>query len=172
MPESTAIEQQGPWEGSRCLAGPGGSWRSAIIRRVNEDGTFQVEFDLKEMVLLPRWYGVTLSEISFHDQEQWATAFAALSPDGRKITLADFSTALTRLDFHVEVEATRKYWVQGCQKLFPLSQEQAESQVLNQESSYQFFLHLIRQAVYPKAPGRPAARVFQAVLESDSDGWT
>jgi hypothetical protein len=39
MPENKIDTPQGPFEGSRCLAGIY-DWRPATIRRVNEDGSF------------------------------------------------------------------------------------------------------------------------------------
>src|SRR5262249_49004207 len=87
----------GPCEGTRCVAGPGGRWGAATIRRVNEDGTFKVEFDLKQMVVLPYWHGVTPAEISFDDGLQWGAMFPRLCRKERSFAQADFASAITAL---------------------------------------------------------------------------
>jgi hypothetical protein len=139
MPENT---QEGPFAGSRCVAGPGEQWGSATIRRLNEDGTFKIEFDVKEMLIMPYWHGVTPAEISFNDARQWAPVFAQLSPDGRTFARTNFPDALVRLGFQVDAEQARQFWDQSCQKLFNVLEGQAERLVLDPESSYQLFLYL------------------------------
>jgi hypothetical protein len=144
MPDTTSKSeaQQGPWEGSRCVAGPGGRWGPATIHRVNEDGTFTVEFDVKEMLIMPYWYGVTSSEISFDDAHQWASVFAELSPDGKRFTPTDFFNALTRLGYRVDEEQARQFWRHSCQKLFSVPADQAETRALDREESHQLLLDL------------------------------
>src|SRR5688572_12656050 len=46
--------------GARCS----GEFGAGTIRRVNEDGTFTVEPDVKEMIVMPYWYGVTAAELT------------------------------------------------------------------------------------------------------------
>jgi hypothetical protein len=46
-------DQQGLFSGSRCLAALAGQWAPATVRRVNEDGTFKIEFDAKQLVARP-----------------------------------------------------------------------------------------------------------------------
>src|SRR3954464_5690878 len=107
MPENQPRRQEGPFEGSRCVAGPGGLWRPGTIRRVNADGTFKVEFDVKEMMLMPFWHGVTPAETSFDDAARWAPVFAALSSGGQPFTATAFPSALVRLGFQVEAGQAR-----------------------------------------------------------------
>jgi len=142
MAGNETVAEQGPFEGSRCVAGPGGRWGAATIRRVNEDGTFKVELDVKQRTIVPFWYGVTSSEISFDDVRQWPAVFAQISSDGRTFAGSNFRDALARFGFESDAEQTRQSWVQSCQKLFNVTEGQAEGLVLEPDSSYQLFLHL------------------------------
>jgi hypothetical protein len=145
MPTNAPDSPQGPFEGSRCLAAPDGHWRPATIRRVNEDGTFTIEFDLKEMAVfpfMPCWYGITSSEISFNDARQWAPVFAQISPDGQSLRLIDFPDALASIGFQVPLDKAQKFWEMACQKLFNEPGVDAKNHVLDEATSYQLFLHL------------------------------
>src|SRR5262249_20105180 len=108
MPERKLSGEEGPFEGSRCVAGPGGQWGLGTIRRVNEDGTFKIEFDVKEMLLMPYWYGVTTAEISFNDARQWRHVFAQLNANERGFTEPDFLKAITRLGFTADANEARQ----------------------------------------------------------------
>jgi hypothetical protein len=142
MPANQPDPPQGPFEGSRCVAGPDGHWGPATIRRVNEDGTFQVEFDVKELIIMPTWYGVTPAEISFEDERQWEGVFALLSPDGRSLARKNFPDALALLGYKVPPDQARELWDQGCQKLINVSGYDAEDFTLDEAKTYQIFLHL------------------------------
>jgi hypothetical protein len=158
MPGNETNTPQGPFEGSRCLAGPGGDWRPATIRRVNEDDTFTVEFDVKQMVIMPHWYGVTPAEVSFDDARQWAPVFARISPDGRSFALANFADALASLGYQVAPDQVPQFWDQGYQNLPTVSGVKAESRVLDETLSYQLFLNLglsAKQCAEYLKPGRP-----------------
>jgi hypothetical protein len=135
---------QGPFEGSRCLAGPAGHWAPATIRRVNEDGTFKIEFDDKGELeaLLPYWYGVTPAEVSFDDARQWPPVFARISPDGRSLGLTDFRNAFEPLGFPVYSDEARQLWDQGWQTLFNVPAGKAEGLVLDASETYRLFRHL------------------------------
>jgi hypothetical protein len=133
---------QGPFEGSRCVAGPGGRWGNATIHRVNEDGSFKVEFDVKEMVVLRYWYGVTPAEVSFDDARQWSAVLARICQHWRSFAATDFSIALPALGYQVPADQARQIWVRGCQTLFNVSEEHAETHILDESSSYRLFLHL------------------------------
>lgn len=149
---------QGPFEGSRCLAGPGGRWGAATIRRVNEDGTFKVEFDVKQMVVLPFWYGVTPAELSFDDALQWRAVFVRICPNERSFTKADFVSAITALGYQIAPDQARQIWDHSCQTLFNLPGVQAENHSLDETSSYQLFLHLglsAKQCAENLLPDRP-----------------
>jgi hypothetical protein len=128
--------QQGPFEGSRCVAGPGGRWAPATIRRVDEDGCFKIEFDVKEMLIIPHWHGITPAEISFDDERRWPQIFAAISPDGSSFALDDFKAALSALGFQVSSDDARRLWDDGRAKL------SAAADVLDAATTYRLFLNL------------------------------
>jgi hypothetical protein len=109
---------------------------------VNEDGTFKVEFDIKEMVVLPYWYGVTLAEIWFDDALQWSVVFACICREGDQFAATDFASALAVLGYQVAADQSRQIWSQSCQTLFNLSEEQSANHILDEDSSYRLFLHL------------------------------
>ena len=54
MPEHQTNGKQGPFVGSKCIAGPGGAWAQATIQRVNEDSSFKIELDSEELLVLCR----------------------------------------------------------------------------------------------------------------------
>jgi hypothetical protein len=132
MPGSKTDTLQGPFEGSRCLAGPGERWGPATIRRVNEDGTFKVEFDVLEMEIMPYWYGVTAAEVSFNDASRWAALFPQISPNGRSFAQPNFHDALASLGYQVTPDKAQKLWDLCCQRLFNVPKEQAASLVLDE----------------------------------------
>jgi hypothetical protein len=142
MPENEPGSPQGPSEGSRCVAGPGGRWGPATIRRVNEDGSFKVEFDVKEMLIMPYWYGVTSAEISFDDARQWASVFAQISRDGRSFAWTDFREGLAPLGYQFGPDQAQQLWDQGCRHLFGGPDVQTDNRVLDSAMSYQLFLYL------------------------------
>ena len=82
-------------EGMRCLAKKGSSWQPGTIHRVNEDGTFDIEFEHKEMTIMPYWYSMTHREISMNIGHQYL-----MSLKGRMVYLGiqnlnSFSEVLT-----------------------------------------------------------------------------
>lgn len=135
------MSEEGPFLGSRCVAGPGGRWGAATVRRVNEDGTFKVEFDVKEMLVLTAWYGVTRDELSFNDARLWADVFAGLTPGGTW-TADRFGEALSRLGYALDRDRVRTIWNGNCAKLFAVSEAAAESLTLDAEAAYKLALHL------------------------------
>ena len=141
MPGNENIPQ-GPFEESPCVAGPGGRWGAATIRRVNEDGSFKVEFDVKEMVVMPYWHGVTSAEISFNDARQWASVLTQINRNGRSFSRTNFRDILASLGFQVAPEEARQLWDQGCERLFKARGVQAESCILDEAMSYQLALFL------------------------------
>src|SRR4051812_46469328 len=86
-----------PQIGSRCMAGPEGRWGLATIRRLNEDGTFTIEPDERPTLLMPYWYGVTPSEVSFNDSGRWPGVLARLTSGADRLTKPDFARALSVL---------------------------------------------------------------------------
>jgi hypothetical protein len=109
---------------------------------VNEDGTFKLEFDVKELVVLPYWYGVTPAEVSFDDPARWAGVFARLSPGGRPLARAGFPDALTGLGYAVPPEQALGLWDRGCQALFGSAPGQTDRAELDEAAAYRLFLQL------------------------------
>src|SRR5262249_55462078 len=103
-------QPQGPFAGSRCLAAPANYWETATVRRVNEDGTFTVEFDVKEMTVLPLWYGVTPEEVSFDDVSKWPAVYARLGGGPAGFSRADMAKALPLLGYRPDEEQLSQFW--------------------------------------------------------------
>ncbi|QVL30118.1 hypothetical protein KIH39_14770 [Telmatocola sphagniphila] len=142
MPNSTARPPQGPFAGSRCVTGPGHQWGEATIRRVNEDGTFKVELDIKSMLILKYWQGVTREEITFDDDLHWPAMFAKFSSNRTTLTKTDFAAALELLGYKLEPEVTNQIWDQHCHHLFKVDGDALNTLALDPPSSYRLFLNL------------------------------
>jgi hypothetical protein len=140
--DSHAPPPEGPFEGSSCLAGPNGYWRRAYIRRVNEDGSFKIEFAIRESPIQPFWYGVTLDELSFDDARQWPAVFARIRPDGQAMGRSELKQASKILGYELSVEEAEQAWDAACEKIFRASPERAKELRLDEAQSYQSFLHL------------------------------
>lgn len=135
-------DKEGPFEGSRCLAAPANyHWAPATIRRVNEDGSFKIEFDVKEMVVLPTWNGVTRAEISFNDVAKWPPVFDNACAGKTRLTITDFENALAQLGFDVDRPALPQFWAKACQTLFGIEQEKAAGHSLDKDMAYKLFMH-------------------------------
>lgn len=158
MSADEGVTPQGPVVGSRCLAGPGGHWGRATIRRVNEDGSFKVEFDVKDMVVLPYWYGVTPAEVSFDDARQWPSVFAQLCPSGSRFSRAQFPEALTSLGLQAPPEEALAVWDRECARLSGTAPPRANRDALTEAEAYELFLLLglsAKQCAENLRPGRP-----------------
>ncbi len=140
-----SLTPEGPFEGSRCLAGPDERWGPATIRRVNEDGSFKVELDFKWWPF-DYWYGVTSAEISFNDTRQWAHVFAQISPDGKSFDRTNFQYALASLGHHVSGDQVQQLWATGCRTLFNVPEVKAETYILDEAMSYRLFLPVVGSA--------------------------
>ena len=143
MPEHKTTNKQGPFEGSRCLAGLGGNrWALATIQKVYEDGSFKIEFDNnKKSRLAPYWYGVTSAEISFDDADKWPSVFGRLSANQVGFTKADCRSSLAILGISVSDAEMQQFWIQSCRELFYIEAEKAEELILDREQAYKLFLH-------------------------------
>jgi hypothetical protein len=139
MAEPMATQPEGPFEGWRCVAAPGNRWAAATVRRVNEDGTFTVEFDHKEMIVMKFWYGLTAPEISFNDSALWAVVLAALTSGRSELSRSDFAAALARLGANASDEQITQFWGETCKKLFAMTGLPA---ALSASQAYQLFLSL------------------------------
>lgn len=135
-----AEAKQGPFVGSRCLAGPSHPWAAATIRRVNEDGTFTLEFDVKDIVL-QYWYGATLEEISFNDAELWPDAYKQLNAGQDGLSMAEFGNALERLGNRPTEEQLSQLWHKKLKKL-NIEEERITDYRLDRDAAYQIFLQL------------------------------
>lgn len=138
-------QAEGLFVGSRCLAGPSGSWGPATVRYLFADGTAQVEYDKKDMTVLPYWYGVTASELSFHDGRVWPAVFAELSPGGGPMDLEGFAVALRRLGYTADMDVVRPYWAKFCADFLGLTAD-ATAASLDVPSAYALFLRLPQSA--------------------------
>jgi hypothetical protein len=139
--ENTAGEE-GPFVGSRCLAGIGGIWAPATIRRVNEDNSFTIEFEEKDMLVMPYWYGVTPVEVSFDDQDKWPSVFNHLRADEPGMTVTVLERAFHLLDLNPGEEWITQLWEGTCQKLFDIDTARAGETVLDIERAYQVVRHV------------------------------
>ena len=143
MEITTSDLPQGPFEGSRCLATvTGAPWRSATVRRVNEDGTFNVKFDDEKQIVLPYWYGVTQEEISFGDAQQWRTVLLRLGQKESGVSRANFHEMLTALGYKASAAESNGLWDQGCEKVLGISKDHTESCTLGESESYRLFVRL------------------------------
>ena len=139
MPTTTQMNDEGPFVGSRCLAGPAGYWAPATIRRVNEDNTFKIEFDDKEMIVLPHWFGVTASEISFNDAAKWPAVFEQICGANGGLGRTDLGHIFTRIGYTPDDEWVAQFWRHSCKKLFNIAEDDAEGHVLDRDESYRLF---------------------------------
>jgi len=140
MPNSKSDQSQWPREGTRCLATPVGYWAPGIVHRVNEDGTFTVEFDDQDKTVMPYWFGITVAEISFHDEALWPNVFRRLTLDTHGMTKTSFANALSLAGYQVEDEKFDDFWSEQCNKLFHFAEDNANDAVLNEEQAYQLIL--------------------------------
>jgi hypothetical protein len=137
----TADQKEGPFEGSRCLAAPAGYWKPGAIRRVNEDGTFTIEFDVKEMILLKVWYGVTLAELSFDDSVKWPSVFGRLCSADLGLSKLDLGKIFPAFGYCPNEDQLSQFWREACNKLFDIDAEQADRHLLDRDFAYKLFLH-------------------------------
>jgi hypothetical protein len=107
---------------------------------VNEDGTFTVEFDTKEMIVMRFWYGVTQPEMSFNDREVWDQVFPTLSGGRLTLNRLGVGPALRRLGHTADDASIDKFWATTCKKLFEVGSDEVASLQLDAGKSYQFFL--------------------------------
>lgn len=126
--------------GSRCIAGPSDSWGPATIRRVNEDGTFTIEFDVKNLLVLKQWYGVTRDELSFNDAALWPQVLRQLQPNfAGQFGKSDFIHSARLLNLSADAARLDKFWTDTCAKLFNVPEAQAADFQLDEASAYLLF---------------------------------
>jgi hypothetical protein len=123
------------------VAGPAGRWATATVRRVNEDGTFTVEFDVKDMEIMPYWYGVPPAEVSFNDASLWPAVFARLALNGT-LARSDFPAALATLGYPMDADEALGLWDRSYMALFTASAAQAAGRPLGEAEAYRLFLDL------------------------------
>jgi hypothetical protein len=122
-------------EGTRCLASMSGPWRSGTIRRAYADGTFRVELDVKEMIILPHWDGVTPCEISTDDASRWPAVAEALWPGKVSFTRDDFDAILAVLAIDLPKNDLDTWWTTAGGQLF------AGKSTLDRDELYRMTLH-------------------------------
>ncbi len=136
------LPEEGPFVGSRCAAGPGQSWGPVTIRSVHADGTCTVEFDTKDMVVMPYWYGVPPSELSFDDAGRWPAVFAELSPGGAAVGVDGFIAILRRLGYDAPEEAIHEFWGAGCSDALTVPTGEIKTFRADAMAVYALFLRL------------------------------
>ena len=140
MPDPIANEGSLPIQGARCLAAPNGEyWAPGAIQRVNEDGTYTVEFDEKQMEFMPYWYGVTSDEISVNDETLWPKVFPSVASHSAGMSSLDFAKVLSKLGYQLHEGELDTFWAEQCKVAFGLEDAGCW---LNQEQAYQ----LLRRA--------------------------
>ena len=129
--------------GTRCLAGPGGHWRAGTIRAILADGTFKFEFDDKEMIIMPYWYGITQQEISHNDEEEWRTVYPKICNANGAFSWTAFHSIMNRLGYELNEEQAKLYWQEGCKRAFGREAcDDNRTIVLEQEAAYRAFVEL------------------------------
>lgn len=141
--------------GMRCLASCGGPWGHGTIRRVNEDGTFDLTLDDEALSLHPLWQGVTRSEVSIDDEARWPAVFSRIAPSG-VLRHADFAAALAATGAAVETERLAGFWRREVAQLARVDEDAAAHATLGSPDAYR----LVRRAGFatqafeldPRAP--------------------
>src|SRR5689334_7998888 len=121
MPDAPNPSSPSPLTGARCVFGPGATgpeWMWGTIRNVNADGTFKVEPDVKAMVLMPFWHGITPAELSIDDSELWMKTYPRLCGDGDSLSRSACHAAFKRLGFEVGDDQMSELWSKKLADLF------------------------------------------------------
>ncbi len=157
--QETSNNQNTP-KAIRCVASPNGVagyWEAGSIRRANEDGTYNVNFDtmLNPVMPLQVWFGITAAEISFNDEEQWNHVFSQLASKRRgflasrnrgfKLSDFEFALAVTGLPFQ---QQGIEMWTSSCVRLFGIRESCAGKTTLDSDSAYRLFRSLGMSARY------------------------
>jgi hypothetical protein len=127
---------EGPYRGSTCVAGPGGHWGRATIRRVNEDGTFTIAPEEKPSLLVPYYYGVTSAEVSFDDAARWTTVLSRLTGGSGQLDAAGFAAALSLFGFSGGYDEVVQFWVDTCEEQFGFARAEAGDARLDPPQAY------------------------------------
>lgn len=131
-------EREGPYQGSRCLVLNEGNWELSEIKRVNEDGTFNVEPVKSRAIFGALNYGVPLTEIRFNDRDCWDECFAKLASDPGGLSINDFSNALKLSGLVGPPAVVKKFWNSYCKETLHLPK--STTNLLDAESAYGMFV--------------------------------
>ncbi len=137
----------------RCLAGPGGFWAPGTVRRENEDGTYTIELDEKELIVLPHWNGVTHEEISTSESSLWPEIFFRLTGGAPRMGASALATALKDVWYQFDEKAFAEMWESVCREFFGIDAD-APSAELTEHQAYQMLLRLGGSAKYLAERGR------------------
>jgi hypothetical protein len=96
--------------GDRCLAYDGRGYSPAIVLRVNEDGTFNLQPGSTDAPAPFNLLGVSRAEVLFNDDAAWKALFPALSRDNSSFALEDFADLLRKLGKPVDLEKLGAFW--------------------------------------------------------------
>lgn len=124
--------------GARCLAALDGYWNPGRILRVNEDGTYTIEFDNDKSILLRHWFGVTSDEISIDDELHWPTLFSSLTDNSSTMIPSIFASVLEDAGYRINEEQFYKFWCEQCKELFGI--DDATDVGLSQDRAYQLLV--------------------------------
>lgn len=115
-PVTDQNRREGPFVGSRCLMASGGGWDLSEIKRVNEDGTFNVEAVNSTLFFLNLTYGVTAAELLFNDRDLWQECFDKISTAPEGLSLSDLITALEHAQYLTPPEKVAAFWSKYCRE--------------------------------------------------------
>jgi hypothetical protein len=127
-------------EGQRCVSEACGKWAIATVRRVNEDGTYLIEYDKKDMDFTPYWRGVTAEEISFDDERLWLEVHAFLYSTSAPWGFPEFFSLMQRLGYPANETSASEWWTNGMSQLF--GKPECWPAHLDQASTYKLLLAL------------------------------
>lgn len=134
----TNPDREGPYVGSRCLADNGGSSELSKVKRVNEDGTFNVEAVDSGRFFLTVTYGMTAAELIFNDRDLWGECFARVSSDSKTLSIDDFDRALQVAQRYAPRDKVETFWNDHCTQKLHL--EKPADARLDSDAAYDLFV--------------------------------
>lgn len=127
-------DREGPFAGSRCLVAHEGGWSLSEIKRVNEDGTFNVAAVNSRLFFLNVTYGVTAAELLFNDRDSWPACFEKMATDPAGLSVSDFIEALARARYETQPEVVSGFWNTYCRDQLKL--QKPDNARLDSDAAY------------------------------------
>jgi len=97
---------------------------------------YKVEYDHKEMIFMPHYYGVTSTEMSINDDAQWPNLFVQVSDVDGHFSREELKTLFSRLNYKLSEDKINKIWLNCCKELFGFDPDTALHCHLNSEQTY------------------------------------